>query len=88
MCFRALFAVPFAIAACTSNNDTTGTQNTGPTFVITGNDMSARTQNVYITMNSAGASLLTVTANGTTLPSVGGGQYFGEIGRASCRERV
>ena len=76
---RCVLSLPIALAACTSNNDTTGTQNTGPQFMILGNDMSARLQNVYITLNNAAKPGLTVTVNGTALTNTSGGQYFGGL---------
>jgi len=74
-----VFAIPFMVAACTSSNNTTGPQDTGPQFQILGNDMSARNQNVYITLNNAAKPGLTVTVNGTTLANTSGGQYFGAL---------
>jgi len=74
-----LFAIPLVFVACTSNDDSSGTQTSGPHFLITGNDLSARNENAYITLDGVAKGGLTVTVNGTALVNTSGGQYSGAL---------
>jgi len=67
------------LVACTSGDGTPATNDTGTKFKVLGNDMSASSQNVYISVNGAAKPGLTVTVNGTVLDDVGAGQYSGRL---------
>lgn len=71
-----LLGLPLLFAACSTKNDD---DDTGPKYLILGNAMSSRVQNVYIQLGTTAKPGLTVTVNGTTLSNSSGGQYTGTL---------